>query len=198
LIFNMETKKCTKCDVEQPFCNFYKRGDGYKSHCKKCSGIYYKKYYVNNKEKHNETMKNHYLNNIDLYKKNRTKYKKENYEKLKQQNNKYIKDRRKSDLLFRLKTNMRTRIWSFLKTKKLIKNNTTIHIIGCTPIFLKEYIETLFTEGMNWENYGEWHIDHIIPLSSAKTEDEIYELCYYTNLQPLWSMDNIKKSNKHI
>ena len=51
---------------------------------------------------------------------------------------------------------------------------------------------------MGWDNYGinGWHVDHIIPLSSAKNENEIYELCHYTNLQPLWGTDNIKKSNK--
>ena len=51
---------------------------------------------------------------------------------------------------------------------------------------------------MTWDNYGQWHIDHIIPLSSAKTEMEIYELCKYTNLQPLWAVDNLRKNNKLI
>jgi hypothetical protein len=50
---------------------------------------------------------------------------------------------------------------------------------------------------MSWDNKHLWHIDHIIPLSSAKTEDELKQLCHYTNLQPLWAADNIKKSNKH-
>lgn len=67
---------------------------------------------------------------------------------------------------------------------------------GCSPEFLKEHLERQFVEGMTWENRNEWHIDHIIPLSSAKTEDELYELCHYTNLQPLWAEDNLKKSNK--
>ena len=49
---------------------------------------------------------------------------------------------------------------------------------------------------MNWENRNLWHVDHIIPLSSAKTEEELVKLCHYTNLQPLWAEDNLKKSNK--
>ena len=49
---------------------------------------------------------------------------------------------------------------------------------------------------MSWENQGKWHIDHITPLSSAKTEEEVYRLCHYTNLQPLWAEDNLKKGSK--
>ena len=49
---------------------------------------------------------------------------------------------------------------------------------------------------MTWENYGEWHIDHIIPLDSANDENELYSLCYYTNLQPLWGNENIRKGAK--
>lgn len=51
---------------------------------------------------------------------------------------------------------------------------------------------------MTWENRNEWHIDHITPLSSAKTEEELYKLCHYTNLQPLWAEENLKKGNKII
>ena len=49
---------------------------------------------------------------------------------------------------------------------------------------------------MSWENQGEWHIDHKIPLSSAKTEEELYKLCHFTNLQPMWAIENIKKGSK--
>jgi hypothetical protein len=58
--------------------------------------------------------------------------------------------------------------------------------------------EEKFTEGMSWDNKNEWHIDHIIPLSSAQTEEELYKLCHYTNLQPLWAEDNLRKSNKIV
>jgi hypothetical protein len=77
-------------------------------------------------------------------------------------------------------------------------NSRTTDIIGCSPQELKEHLEKQFVSGMTWENRNEWHIDHIIPLSSAKTEEELYKLCHYTNLQPLWAEDNLKKSNKII
>jgi hypothetical protein len=83
-----------------------------------------------------------------------------------------------------------------LNVKNIRKNNTTFYIIGCLPNQLKEHLEKQFNGNMSWDNYGKWHIDHIIPLSSAKNEDEVYKLCNYTNLQPLWAEDNLKKSNK--
>ena len=56
----------------------------------------------------------------------------------------------------------------------------------------------MFDERMSWENHGAktWHIDHIIPLASAKTEEEVFLLCHYTNLQPLWWSDNLSKGSK--
>jgi hypothetical protein len=63
---------------------------------------------------------------------------------------------------------------------------------------LKEHIEKQFIDDMNWDNKGNWHIDHIIPLSSAKTEVELMKLFHFSNLQPLWASDNIKKSNKIV
>jgi hypothetical protein len=94
--------------------------------------------------------------------------------------------------------NVRKRLKSYLTIKNISKKNRTFDIIGCTPDFLKEHLERQFKEGMTWDNYGYygWHIDHVIPLSSGKTEEEIYKLCHYTNLQPLWAEENLKKSNK--
>jgi hypothetical protein len=93
---------------------------------------------------------------------------------------------------------MRSRINIYLKSRKIYKTNKTFEIVGCTPEFLKEHLEKQFKEGMSWENYGlyGWHIDHIIPLSSSKTEEKIHQLSHYTNLQPLWAEDNLKKGNK--
>jgi len=99
--------------------------------------------------------------------------------------------------LFKLKQNVRHRVREFLKQKNIKKNSKTFELVGCTPEFLKDYLETKFTKGMSWDLMGKYiHIDHITPLSSANTDEEIYELCHYTNLQPLWAEDNLKKSNK--
>lgn len=76
------------------------------------------------------------------------------------------------------------------------KRSKTTDLLGCDFKQLKSHLESKFTNGMNWDNYGKWHIDHIIPIASAKTEDEIVALNHYTNLQPLWAEDNIRKGAK--
>ena len=71
-------------------------------------------------------------------------------------------------------------------------------MIGCDLKTIKAHLEKQFTKGMNWENQGKWHVDHIIPCASAKTEEELIKLFHYTNLQPLWAIDNILKKDKII
>jgi len=101
---------------------------------------------------------------------------------------------------YKLINAMRARLNGYLKQKGYDKDKRTFKVIGCSPDELKKYIESRFKEGMSWENYSHntWHIDHIIPISSAKSKEEIYELSHYTNLQPLWAEENYKKSNKII
>jgi hypothetical protein len=92
----------------------------------------------------------------------------------------------------------------FLKSKNIKKTNKTFKMVGCTPEFLKEYLEKQFyphsktKEPMTWKNntIRGWHVDHIKPLASAKTMEGIEKLMHYTNLQPLWAEENLKKSNK--
>jgi hypothetical protein len=72
------------------------------------------------------------------------------------------------------------------------KPASTFKWIGCSPEELKAHLESLFTEGMTWENYGEWHVDHIRPVCSF-TAEEWEQVNHYTNLQPLWAEDNYSK-----
>jgi hypothetical protein len=120
----------------------------------------------------------------------------QNREKRIESTSNYKANRLKTDPLFRLLCNVRTRVRNSLKTKNFKKNGRSFDLVGCTIEELCLYLESKFKGGMTWENYGEWHIDHKMPLSSAKTEEELYALCHYTNLQPLWAQENYIKSNK--
>jgi hypothetical protein len=188
----METKICAKCKEEKLFCEFTKdkrRSDGYYVYCKECRKLIYqnnsdvrremsKKYYYKTKEKNHDII----LERNRLWRKN---------------NPKYTTERKKIDPTFKLIKNVRRRLKRFLDINYITKRSQTFDIIGCTPQFLKEHLEKQFTDGMSWELMGSRiHIDHIIPLSSAKTEEELYKLCHYSNLQPLWLEDNLKKGCK--
>lgn len=111
----------------------------------------------------------------------------------------YLNNRRKNNPSVKICDNLRIRINVFLKLIKQPKTNKFNNYIGCTPSELKAHLESKFLPGMSWENHGThgWHIDHIKPLSLAKNSDEAYQLCHYTNLQPLWAFDNISKNNKY-
>lgn len=98
---------------------------------------------------------------------------------------KYQLERKHRSAIFRLKALVRVMIDRALKTTSGAKVRRSFKIIGCTPAFLKAYIETRFLPGMSWERRGEIHIDHVKPLASAKTTREVLKLCHYTNLQPL-------------
>jgi hypothetical protein len=189
-------KVCSKCENEKPLTEFYKRGNGYKSHCKECSSIYGKKYYSSNKEVHNLKMVEHYNSNKENYQSNRKKYRIENRDKINEIAKNYSKHRRQIDPIYKLKHNLRVRIKEYLKSKNIKTTNTTFDFVGCTPEFLRDYLEMRFDKKMTWDNYGLWEIDHKIPLSQASTVDELYKLNYYSNLQPMWKHDNIKKGAK--
>lgn len=78
--------------------------------------------------------------------------------------------------------------------KALVKEHgRTFELVGCGIPELKAHLEAQFTNGMTWDNYGSWHVDHRIPLASATSIADVWRLCHYTNLQPLWAADNIRK-----
>jgi hypothetical protein len=135
----------------------------------------------------------------------RKDYKKEYNNKNKSKRSQSRKNRRSNDIIYRIKENIRCRISLSIKGKGFKKKSKTYTIIGCEYSELKSYLESKFENWMNWENYGlyngelnyGWDIDHIIPLSSAQTEEDIIKLNHFTNLQPLCSKVNrdIKKNN---
>lgn len=153
-------------------------------------------YYAVNKDKVKEYQKKHYELNKENYIKRAKVWRDNNKERSNLLVNVRNKIRKKEDVLFKLKTKLKTDIYISLKRKK--KSKTLEQIIGLSLTEYKKHIENQFEDWMSWDNWGlhTWHIDHIIPLSSAKTEEEVYLLWNYTNLRPLSANENLKKGNK--
>ena len=202
---NLEKKPFDRKSYEKEYQKEYRKKNSKKNK------EYQKKYRKNNLEERKEygkrwsqanqnKIKEYRKKNAERDKINQKKYREEKKEELKINKRKYVKNRRNEDILFRLICCLRSRLRSVMKYKNTKKCKKTLELTGCTLEFLYNYLELKFTKGMSWDNYGKfgWHIDHIIPCSSFDmTNPEEQKKCFhYTNLQPLWWLDNLKKSNK--
>lgn len=114
----------------------------------------------------------------------------------KEKRNARQKERLQQDPIFKLKTQTRKMIHQSFVRRGKYKSKQTEEILGCSLDFFINHLKSLFKEGMTLENYGDWQIDHIMPLATAKTEEDVIRLCHYTNLQPLWASENREKSDK--
>jgi hypothetical protein len=157
-----------------------------------------KEYYILNKEKIILQNKEYRKKNIEKSKQAYNNWRSKNKERVTQYNKIYKKDRKLTDPLFKLKLNIGVLIRNCIRIQKYSKTSKTHQILGCSFEDFKTHLQNQFTKGMSWENAGEWHLDHIYPVSLAKDEEELIRLNHYTNFQPLWAKDNLKKSNKII
>lgn len=161
-----------------------------------------KEYREKNKQTISQKQKEYRENNKEIISIYQKEYREENKEKIikyreenKELHRKYAYNNYINNPLTKLKNSISCGIRRSLKNGKSKK---TIEVLGCSLDFFKKYIEDKFLDGMNWDNHSKygWHLDHIIPISSARNEEEIYKLNHYTNFQPLWASDNLSKSNK--
>jgi hypothetical protein len=163
------------------------------------------------RKKHSEKIKSYKKFLYEKNKKNKTSYydlnkdktsiknklyRKNNKEKI----NKHNRNKHKTNVQFKLNINLRNRLNDALKNN--YKSGSAVRDLGCTVEELKKYLEFKFSSGMTWENWtiDGWHIDHIKPLSSFDLTDrnQLLEACHYTNLQPLWAIDNLSKGAKTV
>jgi hypothetical protein len=107
--------------------------------------------------------------------------------------NRYRNKKRATDPTYLLCERIRNLTTQAFRVRKYSKKSKTHELLGCDWIFLKTHIEKQFKGGMSWDNRDKWHIDHIIPLATSKSQDGLEKLCHWTNLQPLWAIDNLKK-----
>jgi hypothetical protein len=152
----------------------------------------YKIYYQTHKEQHSKSVKKWY----DNHKQQRVEAARIWRKNHRKQINEQHKKRLKKDINFKLKCYLRSRIYNVLKGN--YKSKRTLELLDCSLKFFKQYLESRFKQGMTWENYGKWHIDHIRPCASfdlSKAEEQAK--CFnYTNLQPLWAKENLSKKDK--
>ena len=192
-------KKCTKCK-EMLEISFFgldsSRKDGLSYACKPCRGKWREKYYNANKADIKSWHASNYLRNKQSITDKNKKY----YEQHRAIENKkravHWTKQYHLNVNFRVASNLRARLRGALKNQSKVGSH--IEYLGCSVEEVKKHLQAKFQPGMTWENYGEWHIDHIYPLSKFNLSDinQLRVACNYSNLQPLWAADNLKKSNK--
>lgn len=113
-------------------------------------------------------------------------------EKHRRQNNALTVHRQRELIQTRLSRNLRVRL------SKAVHRGSAVRDLGCSVDELKQHLESKFQPGMTWNNYGTWHIDHVKPLALFDLTDreQLLKACHYTNLQPLWAEENLRKSAK--
>jgi hypothetical protein len=174
-------KKCIACNKELKLNNFSgdkSRKDGFHSKCKVCVRQYAKDLRIKNgwvkKQKKDSICKKEYFRE-------------------------YRKNKMITDPIFKIKCNTRSLLYNAFNRAckgKYNKSLSTENMLCCSMDFFIKYIESKFLKGMTFENYGTWHLDHILPISNCNNLEYIIKYNHYTNFQPLWAKDNIIKSNK--
>lgn len=212
-------KICSKCKKLKALSLFGKDKNnkqyGLKSRCKGCESIatrayqlknlekvraYDKQYRIKNKEqlllKAKEYSKRYYkLKDKTKIREYQRNYRLKHKDKVQEYFRNYHLKRGNIDFSFRLLKNLRSRLYNALKGKN--KSKKILNLIGCSIQELIKYLEVQFVNGMSWDNYGKWHVDHRIPCSSFDLTKEAEQLkCFhFSNLQPLWAIDNLRKSD---
>jgi len=207
--FYKNQTRCKECTKQYALDNKNRIKDYKKSYREKNREFLNKQdnnYYYDNKDIIREKQKEYYDSNKEEIREIQKKYREKNKEILTLKNREYskkYKNNKNDDLLWILSSRLRSMIGKSLRNKGYTKRSKTYEILGCSFEEFKLYLESKFEPWMTWENRGlyntelnyGWDIDHIIPLDSAESEEEIIRLNHYTNLQPLCSYTNrnIKK-----
>lgn len=174
---------------------------------------YLEKYYSNPKNKERRIKWYKEWSKRDHVRQKKLDYKKRNREHIRKQSCEYakrpeirervrnqVRKRLKNDPIFLIKYRLRTRFYQYVKRGLAKKQVKTSELIGCDWKYLKNHLQRRFKKGMSWQNFGEWHIDHIKPMAHFNLLDvkEQYECCNYKNLKPMWAFDNLSKGARYV
>lgn len=211
-------KTCLKCKQNKPESLFYRRAasrDGLQQDCKSCSharaGVWRKQ----NRSSVAAQEKLYKLANAEKIRRQQKKYRQEHREVVRASNRCWVEKnrdhalaygrnynrtrRKKPEGVARVRATLRHRIHMALRAQHSHKTSRTTELIGCSIEHLRLWLTFYFQPGMLWSNYGEWHIDHTRPCASFDLTDlaQQKECFHYTNLQPLWAQDNLKKGKRY-
>lgn len=201
-------KECSRCQQKRDLKDFAKQAAGKFgrcSICKDCRNIEGKtyrehnstaikqaqqQYYQENKAEIKKRQRQYACNNRVARKQYQAQWREQNRSKYNEYQRNWKAKQYRNNIEFRLATLLRERLYSAIVGKS--KAGSAIQDLGCDLSALMSHLEVQFTKGMTWDNYGQWHIDHIKPLCSFDLTDRIQFLqaCHYKNLQPLWAQDN--------
>lgn len=150
-------------------------------------------------KKNREIQAKRRLKNPELNKAQLADWRAKNKDHVREYNRKYSQKRQENPIN-RIALNLRRRLFEAVSREYKTSNVSAVRHLGCSLLEFRKYLESLFEPNMTWKNYGigGWSIDHIFPLSRVNLLDEeaLKRACHYTNLRPMWLIDNIKKSNK--
>lgn len=195
-------KNCSACKDWKPLEKYNKcsrHWDGLKVTCMDC----FSQYRANTKDRMTEYNKRYWIETKEQQSEKHKQWARNNRDHINEYGRKYKKiweaEQRATNPRFKLLKNLRSRLWHAVRDQNATKQNNTLELTGCTISFLKKYLESKFKDNMSWENYGEWHVDHIKPCSKydLTKEKEQYKCFHYTNLQPLWGSENCSKGSKY-
>ena len=194
--FEKGTKVCCKCKIEKSiaeYCVGLSNNDGLQKRCKECDSSTHKVYHQDNLEVRRAVIRQRYHTS---QKENQKQYRLAHKAELTVYYREYRQERIKTDLNYKLSRYLRTRLYNAVKGG--YRGSSAVRDLGCSLDFFTKYIAQKFTIGMSWDNYGEWHLDHIVPLASFDLSDREQCLlaCHYSNMQPLWATDNLVKGPK--
>ena len=161
-----------------------------------------KRYYYKNKKNISESYKKWSKQNRDNLRKYHENWREDNREHVNKYKREYERKRRSEDPKYRLCVRTRTAVYTCLKERNVAKYKSTFQLLGYSIEDLMQHLEKQFTEGMTWDNYGEWHVDHIKPMTSFQFEsfdDPEFKECWkLENLRPLWEFDNLSKGPRYL
>ena len=191
---------CKICGKEYPETKEYWELRGNKPCRKECRFCFNDSRKQYREENNNSSNKRYRQENKEKISSSNKRYYQENKEKIVQQKVVYKRNLRKTNPAYKIRTNISRCINKALRKQSSTKDGSCLSKFPYTMIELRQHLEAQFQPGMSWENYGQWHIDHIIPQSKllyTSMDDENFKKCWaLENLQPLWAVDNLKKGSK--